>query len=517
MLFLTLHLNGWTHLFFHPGYYDQPLFFWATIAYVAASVVFMLTLYLRKPGLDSQVVIQTSVDIILIIMLMHASGGIRSGIGMLLIISISLSSIFLTRRVTLFLAAATSLALLGEHIYSHLVLPNYREAYIQTGILGVVIFAFAFITSIVARRMRASERLASDRSRELKSAVQMNEQIIRSMRTGILVVDPSGWIKMANNAARSLLGIASVDNNMTLEQAQPELHSRFVEWQNSTVPTQQKPIHQSHGLPDLQPGFSRIEPSAGMDSTTLVFLEDASRLNQRFQQVRLASLGRLTASIAHEIRNPLAAINHASQLLEEALQNSPDSKLTEIISTQVERLNSVIENVLQLSREQSGTSEPIRLLPWLEKFKDEYATSQGLDKQQIKLQVAPENMTVLFDSTQLHQVMWNLCGNAVNHARVPLDQVSITMRGGIDTESRQPFVDVIDNGPGIDAKTAANIFEPFFTTSNEGTGLGLFITKEVVESNRAKIRHVALPAGGTCFRIYFMQATEQGLRKVAGQ
>jgi two-component system sensor histidine kinase PilS (NtrC family) len=248
-----------------------------------------------------------------------------------------------------------------------------------------------------------------------------------------------------------------------------------------------------------------------------VFLEDASRLNQRFQQVRLASLGRLTASIAHEIRNPLAAINHASQLLEEALQNSPDSKLTEIISTQVERLNSVIENVLQLSREQSGTSEPIRLLPWLEKFKDEYATSQGLDKQQIKLQVAPENMTVLFDSTQLHQVMWNLCGNAVNHARVPLDQVSITMRGGIDTESRQPFVDVIDNGPGIDAKTAANIFEPFFTTSNEGTGLGLFITKEVVESNRAKIRHVALPAGGTCFRIYFMQATEQGLRKVAGQ
>jgi len=363
--------------------------------------------------------------------------------------------------------------------------------------------------------MRASEQLVNERSRELKSVVQMNEQIIRSMRTGILVVNPNGHIKMANNAARSLLGDIHVNNNTTLRQALPALHDRFVEWQNSAIPAQQKPVQQSHGLPDLQPGFSRIEPAAGNDSPTLVFLEDAGRLKQRFQQVRLASLGSLTASIAHEIRNPLAAIKHASQLLDEALESGPDKKLTDIINTQVQRLNSVIENVLQLSRQQRGVSEPIELLPWLQKFKDEYIASQGLDKRQIQIHIKPENTRILFDSSHLHQVMWNLCGNAVNHSRTPPAKLSITIKGGIDTDAEQPFIDVIDNGRGIEPEIAQQIFDPFFTTSNEGTGLGLFITKEVTESNRANIRHIALPAGGGCFRICFLQVPEQPIRKAS--
>ena len=111
--------------------------------------------------------------------------------------------------------------------------------------------------------------------------------------------------------------------------------------------------------------------------------------------------------------------------------------------------------------------------------------------------------------------MWNLCSNAVNHCRMPLANVLINIQGGIEMESSQPFIDVIDNGPGIDPETAKEIFDPFFTTSNEGTGLGLYITKEVTESNRAKIRHIELPAGGTCFRIYFLQAPQQQLSKVS--
>jgi two-component system sensor histidine kinase PilS (NtrC family) len=482
---------------------------------MAACILFMPGLYLHKPGLDGQVVIQTGVDVLILITLMHASGGIRSGLGMLLIINLSLASIFLTRRVTLFLAATTSLALLGEHIYSQLTQPEYREAYLQTGILGIVIFTFAFLTSIIARRMRETELLATERSRELKSMIQMNEHIIRNMRTGIMVVDPNGIIEMANNAAIGLLGHTHLAGNTTLKQISPQLHSRFVDWQNSVEYVQQKPVQQSHGLPDLQPGFSRIEPMSGIESPTLVFLEDASQLNQRFQQVRLASLGRLTASIAHEIRNPLAAIHHASQLLNEAFESGPDKKLTEIINTQVQRLNGVVENVLQLSRQQRGKPEPIELLPWLDKFRNEYVASQGLDKRQIKIYIEPEDITVLFDSGQLHQVMWNLCGNAVNHSRLPLGEVTISIQGGIEAETEQPFIDVIDNGPGIAHETVDQIFDPFFTTSNEGTGLGLYITKEVTESNRAKIQHIALPAGGTCFRIYFLQAPRRQVSKVS--
>jgi len=515
LFFLILYLNGWAEQFIRPSDYDQQMFYWASIGYISACIVFMLSLHLHKPGLDTQVVIQACIDVIVIIALMHASGGIRSGFGMLLVINLSLSSIFLTRRITLFLAAATSLALLGEHIYSQLVIPEYREAYVQTGILGIVIFTFAFLTSIIARRMRESEQLATERSRELKSVIQMNEHIIRNMRTGILVVNPNGVIEMANNAATGLLGYTHIDHNITLKQILPELHDRFIEWQNSIEYIQHKPVQQSHGLPDLQPGFSSIEPAAGNNSSTLVFLEDASQLNQRFQQVRLASLGRLTASIAHEIRNPLAAIHHASQLLDEVFESGPDKKLTDIINTQVQRLNGVVENVLQLSRQQRGTAEHIELLPWLHKFKHEYVASQGLDKRQIQIHVKPEDTTILFDSSHLHQVMWNLCINAVNHSRMPLADISINFQGGMEMESGQPFIDVIDNGPGIDPETAKEIFDPFFTTSNEGTGLGLYITKEVTESNRAKIRHIELPAGGTCFRIYFLKAPEQQVSKVS--
>jgi two-component system sensor histidine kinase PilS (NtrC family) len=514
LFFLILYLNGWTEQFIRPSDYDQQLFLWASVGYVATCFVFMLTLHLHKPGLDTQVIFQTCVDIAVIIALMHASGGVRSGFGMLLIINLSLSSIFLTRRFTLFLAATTSLALLGENIYSQLVLPGYQEAYLQTGILGIVIFTFAFLTSIIARRMRESEQLVTERSRELKNVIQMNEHIIRNMRTGILVVNPDGVIEMANNAAISLLGYAHLDINTSLKQILPELHDRFIDWQNSIEYIQHKPVQQSHGLPDLQPGFSRIEPDEGSNSSTLVFIEDATQLNQRFQQIRLASLGRLTASIAHEIRNPLAAIHHASQLLNEVFENGPDKKLTDIINTQVQRLNGVVENVLQLSRQQRGTAEHIELLFWLHKFKHEYIASAGLDKRQIQIYVQPEDTTVLFDSSHLHQVMWNLCGNAVNHSGLPLADVSINLQGGIEAESSRPYLDVIDNGPGIDPETAKEIFDPFFTTSNEGTGLGLYITKEVAESNRAKIRHIELPDGGTCFRIYFLQAPAQQISKV---
>jgi two-component system sensor histidine kinase PilS (NtrC family) len=513
--FLVLYLNGWTELFIRPEDYDPILFFLTSVAYTLSFILFTVTIYLHKPGLDLQVILQTCVDTVAIILLMHASGGVLSGIGMLLIINVSMTSLFLPRRTTLFLAATTSLALLGEHIYSQLMLPHYREAYVQTGLLGILIFSFAYTTSIYARRLRESEQIISERSRELKSAVQMNEHIIRNMRTGILVVDTDGYIQMANNAAESLLGHRHIPHHTSLKQAFPDLHARYTDWKANTAAVPVKPVQQSHGLPDIQPGFSRINPEEGNNSSTLIFIEDATQLNQRFQQVRLASLGRLTASIAHEIRNPLAAIQHASQLLDEAVQQGPDKKLTGIINTQAQRLNGVVENVLQLSRQQRGTPEAIELLPWLKTFREEYTSSQGLDLRQVPIQIHPADTRVLFDSSQLHQVMWNLCGNAVNHSNMDKRNIMISIKGGESNESDQPFIDIIDNGPGIDTETAQQIFDPFFTTSNEGTGLGLYITKEVTESNRAKIRHIALPAGGTCFRIYFLQAPQPGGNPVA--
>jgi two-component system sensor histidine kinase PilS (NtrC family) len=506
LFFITVYLNGWAALLISPDYYRPFVFYSASVAYIIAFVVFMPSIHQRKPRLESQVILQTCVDISIIIALMYASGGIRSGLGMLLIINISMTSLFLQKRLTLLLAAATSIAILVEQIYLQLIIEEFNTAFVQAGILGTLIFIFALMTSNVARQLRETEQRADEQSRELESAVQMNEHIIRSMRTGILVAAPDGTVLMANNAAENLLGNIKILPDMSLKKISPGLFDRFTEWQSSAEPPQQAPVQQNHGLPDIQPGFSPIDQDKDKKGRTLVFLEDASQLNQRFQQVKLASLGRLTASIAHEIRNPLAAIHHAAQLLDEAATEPADTKLTQIINTQVKRLNGVVENVLQLSRQQHGTPGGVNLNDWMLQFIDEFTTSHKLKKEQIHLNIQPESTTVLFDHGHLHQVFWNLCSNAINHSGVETEDLTITLQGGITQDSSQPFIDIIDNGQGINKEIEQQIFEPFFTTGTYTTGLGLYITKEVVESNRAKIRHIALPGGGTCFRIYFMQA-----------
>lgn len=511
LFFITIYLNGWL-IQLIPGSFGRPELFIATSTiYLIASLLFFISIIRQKPGLDIQVIIQTLVDLCCIIVLMHATGGIRTGLGMLLIISISMTSLFLHKRVTILFAAISALAIIAEQIYSQIIYLNYSPAFTQAGLLGILIFISAFITTYTAKRLKESERLAEETSQELETVVQMNEHIIKSMRTGIIVIKNNGQVLMANNAALELLGNIKIDSSTNLNSISNELYNRFIDWNDNAVQNHQ-PIQQAQGLPDLQPGFSQIDRSfkAGDKAygRTLIFIEDATQLAQRFQQVKLASLGRLTASIAHEIRNPLAAINHAGQLLGETTTDESDRKLTGIINTQAKRLNGIVENVLQLSRQQRGTAETINLYRWLLQFRDEFIATHKLHAYQIQIKIIPDDIEVLFDSSQLHQVMWNLCSNAINHSKMEHSNIMINIQGEIDSITRQPYIDIIDNGQGIDAETQAHIFEPFFTTNANGTGLGLYITKEVIESNRAKIRHISPPTGGTCFRIYFQQANK---------
>jgi two-component system sensor histidine kinase PilS (NtrC family) len=419
-----------------------------------------------------------------------------------------MTSLFLHKRVTILFAAISALAVIAEQAYSQFVYTDYTPAFTQAGMLGILIFITAILSAYTAKRLKESEKIAKVASQELENIIQMNEHIIRSMRTGIIVIKNNGVILMTNNAALELLGLTSLKPGTNLKNISIDLYNRFIDWNNDSVQNHQ-PIQQKQGLPDIQPGFSLIDrsriPHEKIRGRTLIFLEDATQLTQRFQQVKLASLGRLTASIAHEIRNPLAAINHAGQLLGETSGNAADKKLTGIINTQVKRLNGIVENVLQLSRQQRGTPETIKLYQWLLKFREEFTSTHSLQAYQIRIRIEPEDIEILFDSSQFHQVMWNLCTNAINHSQMDKANIMIIIHGKIEPESKQPYLDIIDNGPGIDKETQPSIFDPFFTTSSEGTGLGLYITKEVIESNRAKIRYISPTTGGTCFRIFFQQ------------
>ena len=508
LLFITTYLNGWLLLLTPSGHTNPNLFIIVSLIYFIASLFFITGIVSRKPGLDTQVILHTLVDITCIVILIHATGGIRTGLGMLLLIIISMTSLFLHKRVTILFAAISALAVIAEQAYSQFVYTDYKPAFTQAGMLGILIFITAILSAYTAKRLKESEKIAEVASQELENIIQMNEHIIRSMRTGIIVIKNNGVILMTNNAALELLGLTSLEAGTNLKNISIDLYNRFIDWNNDSIQNHQ-PIQQKQGLPDIQPGFSLIDrsriPHEKIKGRTLIFLEDATQLTQRFQQVKLASLGRLTASIAHEIRNPLAAINHAGQLLGETSGDAADKKLTGIINAQVKRLNGIVENVLQLSRQQRGTPETIKLYQWLLKFREEFISTHSLQAYQIRIRIEPVDIEISFDSSQFHQVMWNLCTNAINHSKMDKANIMIFIYGKIDPESKQPYLDIIDNGPGIDKETQSSIFDPFFTTSSEGTGLGLYITKEVIESNRAKIRYISPATGGTCFRIYFQQ------------
>ncbi len=510
LFFITIYFNGWLQELIHENNANTYLFIITSFIYLIACVIFLSATHYRFPSLHTQVFLQTLTDILCITLLMHATGGIRTGLGMLLIISISMTCFFLQKKLTLLFASLATITIITEQIYAQLNLIGRAPAYTEAGLLGILIFITALLTTHLSKRLRESEKIAEEVNQELENIVQMNEHIIQNMRTGILVIKNTGQIIMANNAAIELLGNVTVETHSNIKTISPKLYQRFSEWNSNTIQNH-KPIQQTQGLPDLQPGFSRIEQTQKGHGRTLVFIEDATKITQRFQQVKLASLGRLTASIAHEIRNPLAAINHAGQLLSETATEAADKKLTGIINTQAKRLNGIIENVLQLSRQQRGEPEVINLYQWLFQFKEEFISTYKLQSYQIKIKIKPEHINILFDTSQLHQVMWNLCSNAINHSNKDLQNIIINIHGEIESETNQPYIDIIDNGQGISTETQAQIFEPFFTTRSDGTGLGLYITKEVLENNRAKIRHISPENGGTCFRIYFQQAPKNTL------
>ena len=477
--------------------------------FLISSLVYIYLALKQTPAFASQVIVTNASDILLITLMMHFSGGLSSGMGMLLIINIAATGTFLTSRLAYLFAAFASIAVLAEQTNALLAGISSASSYSTAGILGMVFFASSFLASILSRRARESEQIASEKTADLLKLEQLNEHIIQNMRTGILVVTDEGQIRMANNSAEKLLGNIKLSPQSNLDDTFPALAQRLREWH--TQPNMHhKPIHQPQGLPDIQPGFRRLDTSPLHSNETLIFLEDATQLNQRFQQMKLASLGRLTASIAHEIRNPLSAINHAAQLLNESTLTDADNKLTQIITSQVQRLDTVVGNVLDLSRQNTSEPDIINLNHWLTNFKQEFITNRELADHQLALEFTFDNIEILFDASHLDQVMNNLCNNALLHSKKPADQTIIRLVAGCDKEHEQPYLDVIDNGPGISPEQVEQIFDPFFTTSPKGTGLGLFITKEIIETNRGKIRYIPYLPTGSCFRIHFLSARRSG-------
>lgn len=499
-LLVVFYKDGWLNFL---GSEHPYLFLTSLVILLCSSILFLFLSIRGNPQLETQVILSNASDILLITLLTHSSGGLSSSLSILLIINVTATGIFLKGKHPFVFAALASIAVLGEQTFSFLDKTSHPTEYTHAGLLGLVFFATSFLASTLSNRVRRSEKLATEREEDIISLEILNDDIIQSMRTGIIVVDNNGYIRMSNSSAESLLGNIPLQDKPLLKNILPALDTRLLEWREQPN-MHHKSIRQEQGLPDIQPGFHELHRTGKGTGDTLIFLEDATQLNQRFQQIKLASLGRLTASIAHEIRNPLSAINHASQLLQESELDTADKKLTNIITTQVQRLDKVIQNVLQLSKEHKSSNEVINLNNWLQNFCNEFKQNNALSDDQLKLNSSNKDISILFDSSHLHQVMNNLCSNSINHNNHELHDINIHISYGYDNQFDQPYIEIKDNGLGIPKEIIEQIFDPFFTTSSKGTGLGLYITKEMIESNRGRIRYITGEAG-SCFKIHFLQ------------
>jgi two-component system sensor histidine kinase PilS (NtrC family) len=253
---------------------------------------------------------------------------------------------------------------------------------------------------------------------------------------------------------------------------------------------------------NIQPHFAPL--SSGRDGGVVIFLEDTSLIAERVQQAKLAALGRLSASIAHEIRNPLGAMSHAGQLLAESPSMGKDEqRLTDIIRLNARRVSQIVESVLALSRREAARPERMQLVPWTEDFVREFVQTLELYEGAVSLAPGQADLEVRMDPTHLHQILWNLCDNAVKYASVAAGAIAVELACGVLEPSGRPYLEVADRGPGINPDKVEQIFEPFYTSQPGGTGLGLYISRELAERNGAALRYQPRAGGGSVFRIVF--------------
>ena len=486
---------------FKPG-----LFYAACVVYAIFAVLLLLPIVYRRPRVELQAHGQFFVDTAAITTLAFTCGGVPSGLGMLMLTSAVGCSMVISTRMALVQAAGVTLVMFAEEVYR--LYPDYDTGPItQTGILGLMFFATSLAANAVAQRARKSEALAAQAGSDLASLAQLNESVIEHMQTGVAVVERGGAIRLLNAAASQMLGAR---RGQVLADCAPGVASALAQWREAAAPGGEGPVAPRPGAEELVPRFSKL--GWDEDAPVLVLLDNAHALREQALQMNLAALGRLSAGIAHEIRNPLSAISHAGQLLAESPDLGPENqKLLTMIQRHSERIDKIIKDVLALSRREASVPAPIRLRPWLEQAVTQYCEGYPGEPRVIRYDQVDAAFSMRFDASHLQQVLFNLWDNSFQHGGADGRRIEIELATGPARGEAGPWLEVRDNGPGIRPELRDRVFEPFFSTAHAGTGLGLYLARELCAYNRARLAYRETPRGA-CFRLSF---TEQPMKAVA--
>ena len=471
---------------------DAAIYLVLAIALAAAS------LYARQQFL-LQIVGHLCADMVMITLLAELSGGVVHGVVILYLLPLAESSLLLPTLATFFLCAIVVIAILFDTTLRSLT--GEGSELFQAGLFGAALFGISGLLRVMAVRLAGQEELAQARGRVLENQLEINRLVIAQMAQGVLVVDAACRVRANNRSARRMLGL-DPEYRLTgqllqdLAQARP-LAQAFVAWLGSgsaaDTPGRDPPARGIAAdyiltMPELNLRARFVQPAADGTEEFVIFLEDTRQIEERAQRLKLAAMGRLTASIAHEIRNPLAAISHAGQLLGEDATEPVQKRLAEIVKENTRRLNRLVEDVLRVARREPPVGDDFDLREFVSAWVAEFERDRQVAPGRV-LVVAPERaVPVKFEQAHLRQILFNLVDNALRYASQEAGAVRIVVDDD-DAGGARTTLWVLDDGPGIAPDARAALFEPFFTTHARGTGLGLFLAREFCVANRADLAY----------------------------
>ena len=487
---------------------------WLCLLHFCASVILVAVRRERWRDLQWLALTHVAIDSLGFSGIIWAAGGMSSGLGILMLLPVGAMSLLATsQRSNYLMASFATLSLLLQQLATQFLGDGSVGDFVAAGLLGVMLFAVAMGLRPLANRLRDTEARVLKQETDLENLAQLSQYILQHLRESLLVVDANDRVRLINDSAADLLNQSASVRGALLGEVSPRLLHLLSTWrQRKDFPD--AAVDTFLAADDsrvVQPHFVQLGP--GQEDGVLVFLEDTSFIAQKVQQSKLAALGRLSASIAHEIRNPVGAMSHAAQLLAEspALPDT-DRRLTEIITGNATRVSRLIGNMLEFSRRGTGTPARVEMADWLERFREEFVTTLQLPGEKLAITCLDDatdgrGVSVRVDPTQLHQITWNLCQNALTHGGAAAAAARIELRHGRLQGSGRPFLEVADRGPGVPAELRERTFEPFYTTSGQGTGLGLFLARELAQSNGATLLCDERPGGGSVFRLVFSDPT----------
>jgi two-component system sensor histidine kinase PilS (NtrC family) len=518
LLYLTVNNHG-------LGIEGAPLLYVEScVAYLLLAIGFgMLTVYVRRRFM-LQLAAQIAVDLV-VISLLYISTGSRSGLGILFLFPLAGAAILAPLVLALFSASLATLFLLGESLYEHFV-NNAQSQVLQAGVYGAAFFAVVLLLSRLADRLIREQELAARHGNDLKIQQAINDIVLADVDDGILVAGRDGRLYGCNPAARRILGLGQEDAHRLdqlaslapiaqafeawLAQLQPDLRTAADAAFVTIKPGHDGAQAEHPGAPSawrersahLKLRFARVETPDRAAGRCVIFIQDVSAIEDQAQQLKLASMGRLTASIAHEVRNPLSAIGHATALMAEDLTDPASTRLLRIVSDNVARVNRMVEDILQLSRKVQPHGEPLVLDAFLYELRNEFQETHGLAENTVWLG-ASGGAAIRFDALHLREVLVNLLNNAVRYASGTPGSMRLW---AVDAGAGRIELHVQDDGPGITPEVRAHLFEPFYTTSSKGTGLGLYLARELCLNNDATLDYE-----------YRFDTRAFGMRKTSGR